>query len=1114
MGKSLKNPTLFFKTMKKRDPTLFVTKEDENYDGYSRTCLSSARKQPIILTKSELDNINKESRASYTEAIKYGSDPENPYYYICPRYWCLLSNTSMTADDVKAGKCAKQGVPDKIIPKNATKVPSDAFVYEFNDPKQHHKSGSSEYIYNTPGFITGKHPKGYALPCCFKKPNVNWKGNNIPETDDEEDTDGKGKKKKRQKKTDDNKETLSYIISNETFPIRQSHRFGFLPISVQLFLQINNNDFVTENNPAMIKPNTECLLRYGVEQHPKQSILGSVAELYAHSHGLSKTPTVKELKQIMVDAITLDDFIQYNNSYLVSVFKPATIDLDKLKANKSKYENTQFYKQFDVSIMEENDIETDFLEETIASYENFMDYLISDNSIIDHVYLWDIITSHNDRFIKEGVNLIIMEIVNNDITNDIKIICPTNSQSSKIYDSSKETMILLKRNEFYEPIYSYTQVNGGIVKKKVFYDNPVKNDSTINKNLKNILKIIEKTTAKCAPKPSLPTIYRFKKNIQLNELYNLLKTNDYTILSQIMNYQGKIIGVVVNRISGEPENFVFVPCYPSSTISNMNDIPIKMMDDGNAKIWNTYETTIRELKRLHELTNGEIICEPVLKVMDEKLIVGLLTETNQFVQIDPPYENIQYDNMPIISSTNYIIADKTITSSVGPDQERERMVKMISLESQFYSLFRSTIRQLLNEYEMKDIKANIISIFENNKMIYKKKIVAIIQHIKTLVKDKIIFNDIAEDILMKLEELSCFSSNCGKDAYCIRKENGKCVLVIPKKHLISGHDNENIYFGRIADELLRYKRIRLFMMQPKQYLNITNVEYKINANEFILIQSSLVGDYLKNMVPFNNSSSIVSSNHYNAQPQISQTYSNEMIPLGEQYEQTNINETILNDNIVGCIHEKINVTGNQQSIWKRIFTKSKEIVFKNTTNACSFYVLMYIYQLKYKRLTSVISIKQSIWDGYKPYYKLYKSKILHILKLQGKQKIVQKIEAGESFETIIMSESYYLTDLDIWVFSEDTRLQICLFSAYGLNGINKNISWLMCGNQYKEPCYFIRSPPVGLNAPVSYSVIDNSYKIGSLGEFQTIVQNSISGVSGNNENIVALNYYLKHYIIS
>jgi len=156
-----------------------------------------------------------------------------------------------------------------------------------------------------------------------------------------------------------------------------------------------------------------------------------------------------------------------------------------------------------------------------------------------------------------------------------------------------------------------------------------------------------------------------------------------------------------------------------------------------------------------------------------------------------------------------------------------------------------------------------------------------------------------------------------------------------------------------------------------------------------------VGDYLKKMVPFNNSSSIVSSNHYNAQPQISQTYSNEMIPIREQYEETNINETILNDNIVGCIHEKINVIGNQQSIWKRIFTKSKEIVFKNTTNACSFYVLMYIYQLKYKRLTSVISIKQSIWDRYKPYYKLYKSKKLHILKLQGKQKIVQKIEAGE-----------------------------------------------------------------------------------------------------------------------
>lgn len=1111
VGKSLKNPSIFLKSMKKRDPALFVTKEDGNYEGYSRTCSASARKQPIIVTKTELDKINKESRGSYTDAIKYGSDKNNPYYYICPRYWCLLTNTSMTEDDVKAGKCANQGVPDKIIPKNATKVPSDAFVYEFNDSKQHHRSGSSEYVYNYPGFITGTHPKGYGLPCCFKKPKVNWEGYNIPEED--ENIVIKKKKKKDLQKIEDNRETATYIISNETFPIKEPHRFGFLPIAVQLFLQINNNDFVTENNAAIIKPNVECLLRYGVEQSAKQSILGSIAELYAYSQGLTKTPSVEELKHIMVDAITLDDYIRYNNGYLVSIFKPDKINLDKIKENQSKYENTEFYKQFDMNELTDN--ESDFLEDTLASYENFMDYIMSNDSIIDHVYLWDVITSHNDRFIKQGVNLIILEIVNNDITNNIKVICPTNSQSAKVYDSSKETYILLKKNEYYEPIYMYKEVNREIIKKRVFYDNPINKDQIVNKNLKKILSIIGKSFSKCSPKPSLPTVYHFKKNIQVESLYGLLKNNQYSILSQISNYQGQIIGIVATRNIDDPELYIFVPCLPSAPIYIMNDVPKKMMDDGDAKIWNTYEKTIEELTKLNEITNGKVLCSPRLKVIDDdnKLIIGILTETNQFIQIDPPNENIHYDNIPVLHSSNYIIADKTIASSQPEDMERERMIKMISLESQFYALFRSTIRNLLNEYEMRDIRAQLLSIFENHQMIYRRKIINIIRLIKVLAKDKIIFNDIAEEILLKYEELSRFSTNYGKDEYCIRKENGKCVIVIPKKHLISSHDNEKIYFGRIADELLRYKRIRLFMMHPKQYLNITNVDYKINADEFILIQSSLSNDYLKNLVPFNNSSNIVSTNYYNAQPQISQTYANEDIPITEQYADAPVDSSQLNDNVIGCIKHIIDVTGNQQSIWKRIFAKSKEIVFKNTNTMCSFYILIYIFQMKYKQVASVLQIKQSIWDGYKSYYKAHKSKILHILKLQGKNAIVQKIEKGESFETIIMSESYYLTDLDIWVFSENTKLQLCLFSANGLYSLNKNINWLMLRNAYTEPIFFIRSPSMILNAPGSYSVIDKPHTLGTLGEFQTIVQNAISGLSMDIGNLTDLTSYLKNYSV-
>ena len=31
----------------------------------------------------------------YDKAIRYGTDPEKPYWYICPRYWSLKDNVSL-----------------------------------------------------------------------------------------------------------------------------------------------------------------------------------------------------------------------------------------------------------------------------------------------------------------------------------------------------------------------------------------------------------------------------------------------------------------------------------------------------------------------------------------------------------------------------------------------------------------------------------------------------------------------------------------------------------------------------------------------------------------------------------------------------------------------------------------------------------------------------------------------------------------------------------------------------------------------------------------------------------------------------------------------------------
>ena len=63
----------------------------------------------------------------------------------------MKTNSSISEKDVLAGKCGN------IIPRNASRVPPGAYVYEFNNPKNHMKDG--KYVQHVPGFLKKKvHP--------------------------------------------------------------------------------------------------------------------------------------------------------------------------------------------------------------------------------------------------------------------------------------------------------------------------------------------------------------------------------------------------------------------------------------------------------------------------------------------------------------------------------------------------------------------------------------------------------------------------------------------------------------------------------------------------------------------------------------------------------------------------------------------------------------------------------------------------------------------------------------------------------------------------------------------------------------------------------------------
>jgi hypothetical protein len=257
-------------------------------------------------------------------------------------------------------------------------------------------------------------------------------------------------------------------------------------------------------------------------------------------------------------------------------------------------------------------------------------------------------------------------------------------------------------------------------------------------------------------------------------------------------------------------------------------------------------------------------------------------------------------------------------------------------------------------------------------------------------------------------------------------------------------------------------------------------------------------------------------NHENAIPSVSQKYSNEPISLKDQ--QILLDEELnLADISLDCVKEIRDVIGNNKSIWKRIFHKNtKETIFNNS-NRCSFQVLITILQDKYKRPITVQNIKTSLWNAYSEYMTKYGDKIIMILKKQGKRSIADSIIKQKlSLEDVINSESYYLTDLDVWIFAKKFDLPILLFSSTSLKNLfDSEIDWLLFGGKYTtDKYYFIRSQSnVPTNTVPVYNLITPSVELHSLPEFYTILEETISkNATVPQSNIQSLNHYLESYI--
>ena len=1058
-GLELANPNPFSKRIQERDPIIHLNEDVGKFNAYSRSCPWNVRRQPVILTSEEKARIDREHPNSYSQSITYGSDQSKQYHYICPRYWSLKHNTSLTEEEVKSGKYGK------VIPQKAKKVPAGASIFEFTDDK-YHLDEKGNYKPHYPGFLKkDAHPKGLCVPCCFGQ----W--DKPSQTARRQECEMKQHEEIRIKEKDKLEESRQLsapgsgsssmsapssasavpevakitemkddrILSSDKFPL-DNNRWGYLPVPIQKFLFSDSRNCQVSLKNTAIKKDTPCLLRRGVETNDKQSFLSVVAYYFKESVGSIKTtvsdittevtgamtttsvashksiddiitgasaavagggggaaggggltlkemisksvtesinkqsaqirsgastsaptprssatataaatippssspgeeegyhsegetpvamtprayavapvapttnavttagavmaafntgdtvPSIREMRRIIIESLDIDRFITLQNGTLVDVFFNKTRELRE--NDTVKYQTSQIYRQFNPELFRK----------ICNAYENFISYLDDDNVIIDHTYLWDIVSQPNERLFKNGNNLILLHIPDDDITNNVQVICPTNAYSGEVFDANRKTVIIMKRDKYYEPIYLFESKSNG--KFNVLGRFAIKS-KTITPKIKHVIENIRDIYfTYCRLHASQPRQYKYVMNKPAKQVAKLLTDSGFQITSQVVNYNGKVIGFNISQtttttttatkikqtktVPKETARKMWEGVIPTAVsapliaVGGAYEYPIVMMD--NDDLWrNSYNETVEFLNmvadKVKKMTKQTVNCRPKVKVVEDGLIVGVLTETNQFIQVNvnvEPAQN-QDDELPTITEGNHLKVDKEIMTSSsytdgaagsGGDKSRERYVRNIRLETNFYNVFRNTARNVLNRPENRAIKEEIDKIISSVFTIYTNKLSKVIALMKQITTKYIAFIHYSKETLKLVGEVSsCITTDhekCGQKSYCLKEGGGLCKLLLPQRNLMYPDiDNQIAYFGKLSDEMIRYERVKLFMFEPAKYLTFQEIKYNLNDDEIILLESLITQEYFDNLEPMDANPYALQTTFYTVNP--------------------------------------------------------------------------------------------------------------------------------------------------------------------------------------------------------------------------------------------------------
>lgn len=407
----------FINRLKKLDPKLFdykVTQPGQLH--YSSKCANNEDRYPLVLTAQQYQNMRKiyekdvingevgfivygerdtketieaaKGKIEKIHVMRYGSDPNNLYYFLCHGMICLRDLLPILAKD---------WVSDKDYYKKTKPVESCPFCHgtEIKD-REHPAEGQTVFIRLAKPrkqalyirFLDNPdHPAGYDLPCCFiKEKHVDWSDQRFkfirdaPTTSSALATEEENENKAREAaiKSEEFEKALKireqlvvsydvlrwkagneYILGPEKYPLEPG-KIGLPSLLLDSFLGQESSSMVKRFKIKMeFKPSVHGFFRLGVLNkltYLNQSLFAALAPLL----GLN---TISEVENHLTALIKPKVFLNLNFGNLVLEFfdpsdpnfpPPSDIELANFAKNQlsitnmndTRYEISRFYRSY------------------------------------------------------------------------------------------------------------------------------------------------------------------------------------------------------------------------------------------------------------------------------------------------------------------------------------------------------------------------------------------------------------------------------------------------------------------------------------------------------------------------------------------------------------------------------------------------------------------------------------------------------------------------------------------------------------------------------------------------------------------------------------------------